>query len=138
MTMAKEAISSTFKNILIYTAEIIASIILLVVICIPLAFAIPGWFQHVVLEVPKSDIWINPVALFGADVTILIISAMAIVSIVLGYPLLMKLITSSEGEDAKPINKNAKEHEGKSEQSSKNDPIGSSDSQTTENKTTEE
>ncbi len=130
--MAKEAVSSTLKRILIYTAEIIASVFLLIVICIPLTFAIPGWLQHVVFGVPKSDIWINPVALFGADLTVLIIVIMAIISILLCYPLVMKLIPSSEPGEPKSSHKKEKRHEEESETAEL------SESENTEEESTEE
>ncbi len=101
VTMAKDAVTSTIRKILVYTAEIIASIILLIVICIPLAFAVPGWLQHVVLGVPKSNIWVNPVALFGYDITVLITVGMAVLSLILGYPLTMKLVTAEPEETEK-------------------------------------
>ena len=66
MSAAKKAVDSTLRKILIYTAEIIMSIILLVVICIPLVFGVPIWFQTVVFGAARSELVINPVAWFGA------------------------------------------------------------------------
>ncbi|MHA2022899.1 MAG: hypothetical protein ACTSWQ_04480, partial [Candidatus Thorarchaeota archaeon] len=68
--MAKKAVDSTFRRILSYTAEIIISIILLVTICIPLAFTIPMWFEHVFFDVPRTELAINPANWWGLDGTL--------------------------------------------------------------------
>lgn len=100
--MAKKAVDSTLKRILNYTAEIIMSIILLVTICIPLAFTIPMWFQHVIFDVPRPELAINPAAWFGLDGTLWITLGLALVSVVIAYLYIIKLkpgVTSDSVED---------------------------------------
>jgi len=110
VTMAKKAVDSTLKRILNYTAEIIMSIILLVTICIPLAFTIPMWFQHVIFDVPRPDLTINPAAWFGLDGTLWITLGLALVSLVIAYLYIIKLkpgVTSDsvkdESDDVKEV-----------------------------------
>ena len=100
--MAKKAVDSTLKRILNYTAEIIISIILLVTICIPLAFTIPMWFQHVIFGVPRPELTINPAAWFGLDGTLWITLGLAIVSVFITYLYILKLkpgVASDSVED---------------------------------------
>ncbi|MHA1614377.1 MAG: hypothetical protein ACTSYJ_05990 [Candidatus Thorarchaeota archaeon] len=100
--MAKKAVDSTLKRILNYTAEIIMSIILLVTICIPLAFTIPMWFQHVIFDVPRPELTINPAAWFGLDGTLWITLGLALVSVFIAYLYIMKLkpgVTSDSVKD---------------------------------------
>ncbi len=102
VTMAKKAVDSTLKRILNYTAEIIISIILLVTICIPLAFTIPMWFQHVIFDVPRTELTINPAAWFGLDGTLWITLGLALVSVFIAYLYIMKLkpgVTSDSVKD---------------------------------------
>ena len=100
--MAKKAVDSTLKRILNYTAEIIMSIILLVTICIPLAFTIPMWFQHVIFDVPRPELSINPAAWFGLDGTLWITLGLALVSVFIAYLYILKLkpgVTSDSVKD---------------------------------------
>ncbi len=100
--MAKKAVDSTLKRILNYTAEIIMSIILLVTICIPLAFTIPMWFQHVIFDVPRPELTINPAAWFGLDGTLWITLGLALVSVIVAYLYIIKLkpgVTSDSVKD---------------------------------------
>jgi len=100
--MAKKAVDSTLKRILNYTAEIIMSIILLVTICIPLAFTIPMWFQHVIFGVPRPELTINPAAWFGLDGTLWITLGLALVSVFIAYLYILKLkpgVTSDSVKD---------------------------------------
>ena len=102
VTMAKKAVDSTLKRILNYTAEIIMSIILLVTICIPLAFTIPMWFQHVIFDVPRPELSINPAAWFGLDGTLWITLGLALVSVFIAYLYILKLkpgVTSDSVKD---------------------------------------
>ncbi len=89
--MAKKAVDSTFKRILNYTAEIIISIILLVTICIPLAFTIPMWFEHVIFNVPRPELAINPANWFGLDGTLWITLLLALASFTLAYLYIIKI-----------------------------------------------
>jgi hypothetical protein len=89
--MAKKAVDSTLRRILNYTAEIIIAIILLVTICIPLAFTIPMWFQHVIFDVPRTELTINPAAWFGLDGTLWITLFLGLVSSTLGYLYILKM-----------------------------------------------
>ncbi len=91
VTMAKKAVDSTIRRILNYTAEIIFSIILLVVICIPLLFTIPGWFQYVIFGVPRPDLSINPAVWFGLDGTLWVTLLLGLVSLSIGYFLIMRM-----------------------------------------------
>ncbi len=102
VSMAKKAVDSTLKRILNYIAEIIMSIILLVTICISLAFTIPMWFQHVIFGVPRPELTINPAAWFGLDGTLWITLGLALVSVVIAYLYIMKLkpgVTSDSVKD---------------------------------------
>ena len=89
--MAKKAVDSTLKRILNYTAEIIISIILLVTICIPLAFTIPMWFQHVFFDVPRTELTINPANWWGIDGTLWVTLLLGLVSLTIGYLYIIKL-----------------------------------------------
>ena len=102
VSLAKKAGDSTLKRILNYTAEIIMSIILLVTICIPLAFTIPMWFQHVIFDVPRPELSINPAAWFGLDGTLWITLGLALVSVFIAYLYILKLkpgVTSDSVKD---------------------------------------
>ncbi|MHA1936262.1 MAG: hypothetical protein ACW97A_13385 [Candidatus Thorarchaeota archaeon] len=103
MSFAKKAVDSTIRRVFVYTAEIIASIILLVIISLPLVFAIPRWFQHVFFGTPVSDLAINPVAWLGGEGTFGVIILLAVLSIVIGNFLIPKLVirgTKPTSEDA--------------------------------------
>ena len=99
MSKAKNAIDSTFRRILAYTYEIILSAIILVIICLPLAFTVPMWIQHVLLDTPLSDLLINPNAWFGSGGTLSITMLLGIVAIVLGYVMVLKLSPGNEKAD---------------------------------------
>lgn len=92
MSVAKKAVDSVLKRILVYTAEIIASIILLVIICLPMVFMIPMWMQIVLFHTSVADLVGNPIVLFGSAGSFAITVGLGIVSFVLGYPYLLKLI----------------------------------------------
>jgi hypothetical protein len=99
---AKKAVESTARKILVYTAEIIMSIILLVIICLPLAFTIPMWLQTIGLGVPRASVFLDPVAMFGAEGAFVVTLALTIVSLLVGYFYVYKLIpkgTSEEEDD---------------------------------------
>ncbi|MHA1135573.1 MAG: hypothetical protein ACTSSE_03725 [Candidatus Thorarchaeota archaeon] len=89
--MAKKAVDSTFRRILSYTAEIIISIILLVTICIPLAFTIPMWFEHVFFDVPRTELAINPANWWGLDGTLWVTLFLGLVSLTFGYLYIIKM-----------------------------------------------
>ncbi|MGY5857909.1 MAG: hypothetical protein RTU63_00965 [Candidatus Thorarchaeota archaeon] len=100
--MAKKAVDSTFRRILNYTAEIIISIILLVTICIPLAFTIPMWFQHVFFDVPRTELTINPVNWWGLDGTLWVTLFLGLVSLTIGYLYIIKMnpgVTSDDDDE---------------------------------------
>ena len=98
LSIAKKAVDSTVKKILVYTAEIIASFILLVIICIPLVFTIPMWVQKVFLGSPTSDYLINPVVWFGVGGAVGATILLAIPSLIFGYLTVMKM-TATESDD---------------------------------------
>ncbi len=99
MTQARRAIDSTLKKVLTYTAEIIASIILLVIVCLPMAFAIPVWFQSTLFETSPSNMVLNPLVMFGPETTVWITIVLAIVSLVLQYPFLTRLLSAGPGTE---------------------------------------
>jgi len=98
LSKAKNAIDSTFRRILAYTYEIILSAIILVIICLPLAFTVPMWVQHVLLGTPLSGLLVNPNAWFGSGGTFWITIFLGIVALALGYVMILKL--SPGGEEA--------------------------------------
>ncbi|MHA2113903.1 MAG: hypothetical protein ACXABM_00265 [Candidatus Thorarchaeota archaeon] len=89
--MAKKAVDSTLRRILNYTAEIIMSIILLVLISIPLALVIPMWFQHVVLGVPRTELALDPVVWFDLDGAFWLTLLMSLVSFFITYVYILKM-----------------------------------------------
>ena len=97
--MAKKAVDSTLKRILNYTAEIIISIILLVTICIPLAFSIPMWFEHVFFNVPRTELAINPANWWGLDGTLWVTLFLGLVSLTIGYLYIIKLNPGESSDD---------------------------------------
>lgn len=99
MSMAKKAVDSTFRRILNYTAEIIVSIILLVTICIPLAFTIPMWFQHVFFNVPRTELTINPANWWGLDGTLWVTLFLGLVSLTIGYLYIIKMNPGVDSDD---------------------------------------
>lgn len=99
MSVAKKAVDSVLKRILIYTAEIIASIILLVIICLPMVFLIPMWLQTVLFHTSVGDLVGNPIVLFGSAGSFGITVGLGIVTFVLGYPYLLKLIPGPSREE---------------------------------------
>ncbi|MHA1480939.1 MAG: hypothetical protein ACTSQZ_05910 [Candidatus Thorarchaeota archaeon] len=99
MSIAKKAVDSTIKRILVYTAEIIAAFILLVIICIPLIFTIPMWVQNVVFGSTSAEYLINPVAWFGMAGAVGITILLAIPSLVLGYITVSKMGAAVDSDD---------------------------------------
>lgn len=82
-SVAKKAVDSTLRKIATYTAEIFASIIILILICLPLSFAVVGWIQHVLYDVPLGDVALRPVAMFGVMGTALVTIGLGILSFIL-------------------------------------------------------
>ncbi|MFX1438874.1 MAG: hypothetical protein ACFFFD_01410 [Promethearchaeota archaeon] len=99
MSTARKAVDSTLRKILVYTAEIIMSIILLAVICIPLAFGVPIWFQSVVLGASTTELVINPVAWFGAGGAFWVTLLLSLISVFIGYFYVNRLIPSAGPDD---------------------------------------
>jgi len=99
LSVAKKAVESTARKILVYTAEIIMSIILLVIICLPLAFTIPVWLQTIGLGAPRAGALLDPVAMFGAEGAFAATLLLTIVSVLFGYLYVYKLTPSSEVEE---------------------------------------
>ncbi|MFW9962169.1 MAG: hypothetical protein ACFFCX_01270 [Candidatus Sifarchaeia archaeon] len=100
LSVAKKAVDSTLRRILNYTAEIIMSIILLVIICIPLAFVVPMWFQTILLGRPRANVALDPVRWFGLDGATWITLLLGIVSFVLGYVYILRLKPGITSEDS--------------------------------------
>ncbi len=91
LSVAKKAVDSTLRRILNYTAEIIMSIILLVLICIPLVFVIPMWFQVVVLGNPRTEVALDPLVWFGLEGALWLTLFLGLVSFVIAYVYILKM-----------------------------------------------
>lgn len=98
--MARKVVDSTFRKILRHTTEILIAIILLVIICIPIAFALPMWIQHILLGLPKSDLAINPIAWIGSGGVFWITIFLGGASIILGYLYISRLLPKAETPEA--------------------------------------
>ena len=109
--IAKKAVDSTIRKILVYTAEIIMAIILLIIICLPLLFTIPMWFQWVLFQTPSADLWFNPVIMFGAGGAVWITVFIGLVSLVLSYPYVMKMLPGAAGETVEAEEEEEEEEE---------------------------
>ena len=99
LSVAKKAVDSTLRRILNYTAEIIMSIILLVLICIPLAFVIPMWLQTIGLGIPRTELALDPVQWIGADGAAFLTLFLGLVSFVLAYAYILKMKPGITGDD---------------------------------------
>ncbi len=99
MSVAKKAVDSVLKKTLVYTAEIIASILLLIIISLPMVFMIPMWMQIVLFHTPVADLLANPIVLFGSAGSFAVTVGLCVVSFVIGYPYLLKLIPGRSGEE---------------------------------------
>ena len=93
------------------------SIILLVVICIPLAFGIPIWFQSVVLGAGGSELVINPVVWFGAAGAFWVTLLLSLVSVFIGYFYVNRLIPSTGAEEVEEEEEEEEEEEDEVEES---------------------
>jgi hypothetical protein len=91
LSVAKKAVDSTLRKILNYTAEIIASIILLVIICIPLAFVIPMWLQHIALGLPRDALALDPVHWVGYDGAVWLTLLLGLVSFAIAYGFVLRM-----------------------------------------------
>ena len=111
LSKAKNAIDSTFRRILAYTYEIILSAIILVIICLPLAFAVPMWAQHVLLDTPLSDLFVNPNAWFGSGGAFWMTIFLGVVAIALGYVMVLKLSPGDEEAEETDSSKAPEEEE---------------------------
>jgi len=106
LSVAKKAVDSTFRKILNYTAEIIASIFLLVIICIPLVFVIPMWFQHIAFGLPRDGLALDPVHWVGLDGAFWLTLLLGLVSFGIAYVFVLRMkpgtITADEPEEEEP------------------------------------
>jgi TRAP-type C4-dicarboxylate transport system permease small subunit len=100
LSVARKAVDSTLRRILKYATEIIMSIILLVIICIPLAFVIPMWFQNIALGLPRAELALDPVHWFGLDGAVWLTLLLGLVSFALGYVYILKIKPGIITEDA--------------------------------------
>ncbi len=89
MASAKKAVDSTIRRVLTHMAEIIMSIVLLIIICIPLVFVIPMWLQQIALSSAVENLVINPVSWFGYAGAVGVTVLLSLVSLILGYFYLM-------------------------------------------------
>ena len=111
MSTARKAVDSTLRRILIYTAEIIMSIILLIVICIPLAFGVPIWFQTVVFGASTGELVVNPIVWFGAGGAFWVTLLLSLVSIFIGYLYVYRLVPSTESVEEEEEDEEEEEEE---------------------------
>lgn len=113
MSVAKKAVDSTIRRILKYTAEIILSIILLVVICIPLGFVVPMWLQAFLLGRPRTELALDPVRWFGLDGATWLTILLGFVSFVLGYVFILRLKPgiTAEAADQETLEEDVEEEE---------------------------
>ncbi|MCF2136249.1 MAG: hypothetical protein K9W43_03330 [Candidatus Thorarchaeota archaeon] len=102
MSSAKQAVDSTIKRVLIHMAEIIASIILLVIISLPLIFVIPMWFQEVAFGTTIANLAVNPVTWFGLFGAVGVTALIAIVSLIIGYAYVMGMSHRIEVKKTRP------------------------------------
>ncbi len=75
------------------------SIILLVLICIPLVFVIPMWFQTIGLGIPRTELALDPVQWFGTDGAAWLTLLLGLVSFTLAYAYILKLKPGTIGGD---------------------------------------
>ncbi len=101
MSSAKQAVGSTIKRVLIHMAEIIASIILLVIISVPLIFVIPMWFQETAFGTAIANFAVNPVTWFGLLGAVGVTILLAIVSLVFGYGYVLGMSARLKAKEAK-------------------------------------
>jgi hypothetical protein len=99
LSVAKKAVDSTFRKILNYTTEIIASILLLVIICIPLVFVVPMWLQHIVLGIPRAELALDPIHLLGFGGAFWLTLLLGLVSFALGYLFILRMKPGIVSED---------------------------------------
>ncbi|MFW9800166.1 MAG: hypothetical protein ACFFD9_07015 [Candidatus Thorarchaeota archaeon] len=99
MSGARKAVDSTLRRILIYTAEIIMSVVLLIVICLPLVFSIPMWLQTVALGVSRSELFLDPVAMLGTSGALLVTLLLSGLSVVVGYLYVSRLAPSATSDE---------------------------------------
>ena len=116
MSKAKNVIDSTFRKILAYTYEIILSAIILVIICLPLAFTVPMWVQHVLLDTTLSDLLVNPNVWFGSGGTFWVTIFLGIVALTLGYVMVLKLSPGGEEAEETDSSKASEEEEAEPEE----------------------
>ena len=137
MSKAKKAIDSTFRRILAYTYEIILSAIILVIITLPLAFTVPMWVQHVLLDTPLSNLLVNPNAWFGSGGTFWVTILLGIVAFALGFVMVLKLSPGGEEAEEADSSKAPEEEEAEPEEieSIKEEPESPDE---TENETSDE
>ncbi|MGV9168498.1 MAG: hypothetical protein ACOC38_00985 [Promethearchaeia archaeon] len=91
MSETLSKIKESFKRVLVYTAEILASMILLLLVSLPLSFIVPMWIQSVVFGTAFGDLTINPIKLFGAHLTFWIEVGMALSSFLLLQAYLVRI-----------------------------------------------
>lgn len=78
------------------------SIFLLVIICIPIAFVIPMWFQTIALGIPRTELALDPVHWIGADGAFWLTLLLGLVSFVVGYTYILRMKPGTIAED-KPV-----------------------------------
>jgi len=99
LSSAKKAVDSTVKRILLHMAEIVMSVILLVIICLPLVFVIPMWFQQIILGASPEALAVNPVAWFGAYGAFAVTVGLAVLSLIIGYGYIRSISPKPSSEE---------------------------------------
>jgi hypothetical protein len=91
------------------------SIILLVLICIPLVFVIPMWFQTIGLGIPRTELALDPVQWIGTDGAAWLRLLLGLVSFALAYAYILKLKPGTIGDDESEKEEEPEEDEGEEE-----------------------
>jgi hypothetical protein len=109
MSTAKKSADGAGKRIVLDVADVLTSIVLLVMICVPLAFVIPMWIQYVLLRTPASSLELNPIVGFGFLGALGATLALAAASVLIGYVFLMRMKPKAEPQDERKARRAAKE-----------------------------
>jgi hypothetical protein len=72
-----------------------------VIICLPLIFTIPAWFQHVLFGTPRTELSFNLIAWFGYDGALWMILLLGLVSFSISYLYILKMKPGSTLADEK-------------------------------------
>ncbi|RDE13939.1 MAG: hypothetical protein C4K47_05040 [Candidatus Thorarchaeota archaeon] len=90
MSTPKKSAAGTGSRVVTELADIIMSIVLLLIICLPLVFVVPMWIQYTLLRVPASNLALNPLSLFGYLGAVAVMLGLSAASILIGYVYVIK------------------------------------------------